>query len=701
LLPLLAALMLPLQRHLVPLPLTVALAESAPAAPACTLHSPSGTVKHVIFLQFDNVHFQRDTPNVPSDLEQMPHLLNVIKENGVLLSNNHTPLMSHTATDLLTTTTGLYPDHTGMPISNSFLYYNGQGTTGEASSFTYWTSRLYDSRNSRPGDTSYTLLGGAGHNAPAPWVPFTRAGCNVGAVGSSDMVLENTGTDISTVFGAHSRQAKVAFTNPARAGAYLVGLAIHCARGSGICSRAHGGVPDRLPNEPGGYTGYSALFGHGFIAPRIGGAGLKNMSGRRMTAFPGFDGMTPSVSLGYVAAMQEHGVPVTYAYISDAHDAHPAGSTFGPGETGYERQLKSYDAAFATFFTSLSAHGITPANTLFAISSDEGDHFVGSDPGPGSCDGVTVPCTYAAKGEVSVNMAGLLATQQKLTTPYTMYSGAAAAFYLNGDPVRDAPAVRAFDRGLARVTATDPLTRETGPIAHYLADPVELRLLHMTTSDPARTPTVALFANPDFFVTSGAAGCGIPCVSLDTGFAWNHGTIAPDITTTWAALIGPGIAARGVDASTWADHADIRPTVLLLAGLHDDYTEDGRVLLEDLADSAVPSAIRPDRETVTQLAAAYKQLTAPVGGFDTTSLTASTAALKSKTANDASYVTTENGLASLGSKRDALAAQMLSALAGAEFSGKPVSSDLAGALIAQSQALTQKMTTLAANAQKG
>jgi hypothetical protein len=104
---------------------------------------------------------------------------------------------------------------------------------------------------------------------------------------------------------------------------------------------------------------------------------------------------------------------------------------------------------------------------------------------------------------------------------------------------------------------------------------------------------------------------------------------------------------------------------------------------------------------VTQLAAAYKQLTAPVGGFDTTSLTASTAALKSKTANDASYVTTENGLASLGSKRDALAAQMLSALAGAEFSGKPVSSDLAGALIAQSQALTQKMTTLAANAQKG
>jgi hypothetical protein len=31
--------------------------------------------KHVINIQFDNTHFRRDNPNVPSDLEQMPHLL--------------------------------------------------------------------------------------------------------------------------------------------------------------------------------------------------------------------------------------------------------------------------------------------------------------------------------------------------------------------------------------------------------------------------------------------------------------------------------------------------------------------------------------------------------------------------------------------------------------------------------------------------
>jgi len=37
-------------------------------------------------------------------------------------------------------------------------------------------------------------------------------------------------------------------------------------------------------------------------------------------AFPGFDGMSAANSLGYVAQMQEAGVPVTYAYLSDAHD---------------------------------------------------------------------------------------------------------------------------------------------------------------------------------------------------------------------------------------------------------------------------------------------------------------------------------------------------------------------------------------------
>ena len=67
----------------------------------CQLNSPKGAIQHVIYVQFDNTHFRRDNPNVPSDLEQMPHLLNFITGNGVLMSNDHTVLISHTATGIV------------------------------------------------------------------------------------------------------------------------------------------------------------------------------------------------------------------------------------------------------------------------------------------------------------------------------------------------------------------------------------------------------------------------------------------------------------------------------------------------------------------------------------------------------------------------------------------------------------------------
>ena len=41
----------------------------------------------------------------------------------------------------------------------------------------------------------------------------------------------------------------------------------------------------------------------------------------------------------------------------------------------------------------------------------------------------------------------------------------------------------------------------------------------MVNADPARTPTLAMFAKPDYFLSSGAANCSTPCVSQNTGFA--------------------------------------------------------------------------------------------------------------------------------------------------------------------------------------
>jgi hypothetical protein len=86
----------------------------------CQLNSPSGKIKHVVYVELDNVHFTRDNPNLPSDLEQMPNLLSFITRHGTLDAGDHTVLISHTANDILTTQTGLYSDDTGIFIANSF-----------------------------------------------------------------------------------------------------------------------------------------------------------------------------------------------------------------------------------------------------------------------------------------------------------------------------------------------------------------------------------------------------------------------------------------------------------------------------------------------------------------------------------------------------------------------------------------------------
>jgi hypothetical protein len=57
-------------------------ASPAPVQASCHLQSAGNKIKRVVYLQFDNVHLRRDNPNVPSVLEQMPHLLNFLQDNG-------------------------------------------------------------------------------------------------------------------------------------------------------------------------------------------------------------------------------------------------------------------------------------------------------------------------------------------------------------------------------------------------------------------------------------------------------------------------------------------------------------------------------------------------------------------------------------------------------------------------------------------
>jgi hypothetical protein len=674
---------------------------NAPSA-GCHLNSARGDIQHVIYVQFDNVHFTRDTPNVPSDLEQMPNLKNFIEQNGTMLTDHHTPLIAHTATDILTSFTGLYGSDDGVPIANSYRYFAPNGTSRTGISFAYWTDPIFDPA---PGatDTNFNMITPTGKNTPAPWVPFTRAGCNFGGVATANMVLENIATDIPTVFGVASPQAAEVAANPAQAFADFVGLGVHCAAGNALCSAANNGKADLLPDEPGGYTGYNGLFGAKYVDPQISPSGpVTDLNGNVIqdpaghVGFPGFDGMPAAVSLGYVAAMQEHGVPVTYAYISDAHDNHPSGPAFGPGQAGYVAALKAYDDAFGKFFTRLANDGINQSNTLFVFTSDEGDHFAGGAGSPAGCDGVSTPCTYSKIGEANGNLAGLLATEQGVTTPFKVHSDSAPNIYITGNPARGAAVTRTFDRALGALTAVNPITNNSESIANYLADPVEMQILHMIdAADPARTPTLTMFAKPDYFLFAGAPNCSSPCMTEQPGFAWNHGDVAPEINTTWLGLVGPGVRNLGDDGSIWSDHTDIRPTVLLLLGLQDDYKTDGRALVEPLYDWAVPQTLRAHRETLLRLAQTYKQLNACVGQFGLQSLVVSTQALESNAVGDATYTSLENQLAALGNQRDTLAGQMRDVLSAAIFGGQALNEQDAQTLIDQGQSLLASMSTLA------
>jgi hypothetical protein len=564
-------------------------------------------------------------------------------------------------------------------VSNSYRYYNPNGTTNSASTFAYWTDGVADSSTPTPSDTAPTMVTPSGKMTPAPWVGYTRSGCDFGSVATANTVLENTNIDIPKVFGANSAEAAELKANPNLAYADYVGIGVHCAKDSTLCANSTNAKPDALPDEPGGYNGYQALFGAKYTNPAISPNGpVTQVDGTTpiidpytgVNAFPGFDGMTAANSLGYVAQMQEAGVPVTYAYLSDAHDNHSTATAYGPGEAGYVAALKSYDTAFGQFFTRLAKDGIDKSNTLFVVTSDENDHFVGGSPSPQNCTGVTIPCTYSQIGEVNANIRGLLATQQNTTTPFGAHADSAPNYYLNGNPAQSDPTTRAFEKSVAAVTATNPYNGTTAPIANYMADQTEMNILHMVSGDPLRTPTVTEFANPDYYVYAGAANCNSPCVQAEAAFAWNHGDFAQDIDTTWLGLVGPGVKHLGTTGAVWSDHTDIRPTMMALLGLTDDYAYDGVPLIGFLDQNKLPASVQHARPLYEALAAAYKQLNASVGAFATATLKTATAAIESTSAGDATYLQTDAYLAQLGQQRDALAGQM-NLLINSQFFGQP------------------------------
>ena len=239
-------------------------------------------------------------------------------------------------------------------------------------------------------------------------MPFTRAGCDVGDVSTVNQELENTSVDIPKVFGANSPEAQQlaadpdSFKDPETAD--YVGLAVHCAKGNAFCANAkavkygqttpsHTAVPDLLPDEPGGYTGYQGLFGHRYIAPQL-GAGTPNLTEQRLSGDqrrrePGRPEREPDQRRlpdqpPRVPRLQQHqrladpGLHGRHAgerasrwstgtsrtstgtRTSPACPRAPARRTaLGSGSACYVAQAQYYNQAFGTFFKRLAADGIT------------------------------------------------------------------------------------------------------------------------------------------------------------------------------------------------------------------------------------------------------------------------------------------------------------------------------------------------------
>ena len=117
-----------------------------------------------------------------------------------------------------------------------------------------------------------------GKIAPAPWVPYTRAGCDFGAVATANTILENTGIDVPTVFGAGlaggdpgrrrqpRRRRDTGLRRLRRASASTA------PQGSALCGARTTASPTSCPTSPGGYTGFNGLFGAKYVDPQIGTA---------------------------------------------------------------------------------------------------------------------------------------------------------------------------------------------------------------------------------------------------------------------------------------------------------------------------------------------------------------------------------------------------------------------------------------------
>jgi hypothetical protein len=326
-----------------------------------------------------------------------------------------------------------------------------------------------------------------------------------------------------------------------------------------------------------------------------------------------------------------------------------------------------------------------------------------------------VPCTYPANpttgapgvGELDLFLNNVVASAGA-TTGFGIHFDDSATTYVNGQPLPSDSSVRQLERAMASASVMNPHTglaesligNGLGPdLQGAIVDPAAQKLIHMNTvADPNREPTFTLFGNPNFFFETSTTNSST-AATVGTGFAWNHGDIQPEIGRTFIGIVGPGVKNLGVSKPSdfYTDHVDVRPTLMFLTGIKDDYQHDGRVILELVDNNGLPTSLHAHSDTLRDLGQLYKQIDAPFGQLAGDALKVSTYAIESDSAGDATYSALENKIEAWTAWRNELTSQIKPMLEGAEFHGQQVNDLEAWWIMLQGQVLLDEANWCASN----
>ena len=351
-------------------------------------------------------------------------------------------------------------------------------------------------------------------------------------------------------------------------------------------------------------------------------------------------------------------MPVTFAYISDAHDNHGNSGNihvaYGPGEAGYVQQLRDYDQAFGDFFARLASDGITKANTLFVVHRRGGRPLRRHRAGRAvrrRHHGVHIRERPRDRGQRRYQADRRDATTQITARPPRPTSASTPTWRRTctstATRLADSPTARDLEKAMSDMAVTNPLSGENAapirgdgrpgggeapPHGHGRPGPdTDVHAVRTRRLFPQRVLDDAVRLLNDLS----------NCVFLPTrprARTRSRGTTAassPRSGPPGSDSSGPGSRTTPVSTGAWSDHTDFRPTILSLLGLHDSYVSDGRVMTEVIDPKAVAQALKDNQGTLEALGQAWKQVNAPFGDFARDTLIASTAALASDSTGDA------------------------------------------------------------------